>query len=80
MTVKETDDPTVVREKPELKDVDEGAALGLLDRTASVKGLGTIAVAELNAMLVGMGWETMDSEETSNVTLGYSTREAVYSM
>lgn len=53
--MKESDDPTVVREKPELKDVEERAALGLLDLTASVKGLGTIAVAELNAMLVGMG-------------------------
>jgi hypothetical protein len=80
VTVNETDDPTVEREKPELKDVDERAALGLLDLTESVKGLGTIALAKPNAILVGIVWETMDSEETSNETLGYSTSEAMYSM
>ncbi len=53
VTVNETDDPTVEREKPVLKDADERAALGLLDLTVSNKEFGTLALAELNTMLVG---------------------------
>jgi hypothetical protein len=45
--VKAMDDPTVLREKPELKDVVERAAHGLLDLIVRTKGFGMIVLAKL---------------------------------
>ncbi len=78
--MKDTADPTVLSENPGLKAVAERAAHGRLDLTVRTEGLGTMPLAEPNAMFSGKGWAIIESEDTDNTTAGCSDGDEMYSI